>query len=373
MTSAITFAGKTIGPDHPPFIVAEMSCNHLGSMERGKEIIRAAKEAGADAVKIQTYTADSITLDGPQDHFQIDHPLWKDMTLHALYEKAQTPFEWAPAFFDYGREIGIPVFSAPFDLKAADYLEDHGNPLYKIASFEAVHIPLIQKCASFGKPMIISTGMADKQEITEALTAAKSAGAKDIMLLHCISAYPTPPEEANLNTIPLLADEFGCMVGLSDHTKSPLIAELAVGLGAVLIEKHLMMDKNDESFDAAFSLTPDEFAILVETCKTQTAERFNRQKQDPAIQAILGHGNFDRKPGEKNSAVFRPSIMAARDLKAGERLTNETMIVRRPSAGLPPKYWDDLQGAVLTCDLRRGDGITWDAVDKNAQSVKAAG
>ena len=372
MAKTVSVNGYEIGFNQPPFMIAEVSCNHMGSFERAKDIMRAAQEAGADAVKLQTYTAKTLTMNGPQKHFQIDHPLWNNMSLHNLYAKAETPFEWMKPLFDFGEELGITVFSAPFDITAAQLLIDLDVPLFKIASFEAVHLPLIKKVAATKKPLIISTGMANEQEIDEALETARAAGCEDIILLHCISAYPTPKEEANLRTIEKLRDRFGVLVGLSDHTTDTLVAELAVGLGACVVEKHIMLNANDESFDKEFSLIPSQFAELVEKCKAQTSENFKQQCQQDDVQKILGVPGFQMKDGEKNSTIFRPSILVAQDIKAGEIFTEENLIIRRPSAGMAPKHWDDLMGKVAACDLEYGDAMHWDHVCEVSDTIKKA-
>lgn len=362
MAKNIKVNGYEIGAGCPPFIIAEVSCNHMGSLERAKEIMRAAKNAGADAVKLQTYTADTLTMDAPQDHFQINHPLWKNMSLHDLYAKAQTPFEWMAPLFDFGNELGITVFSAPFDLTAVDLLVELNSPIIKIASFESVHIPLIRKAAGAGKPMIISTGMANEREIETAIQTAKGAGCNDIILLHCISSYPTPLEQANLRTIEMLREKFDVLVGLSDHTKDTFVAELAIGLGACVVEKHLMLNADDDSFDKEFSLTPDSFAKLVDACKKQTPERFEEQIKTPDAQKALGVPGFNLKEGEKNSTIFRPSILVASDIKKGEIFSEDNLIIRRPSAGLPPSCWDDIMGKTASADLKRGDALSWSHV-----------
>ncbi len=372
MNKVINISGYEIGMGRPPFMIAEISCNHLGDLDRAKDILRAVKDAGADAVKLQTYTADTLTMNGKQQHFQIDHPLWNNMSLHDLYKKAQTPFEWMKPLFDLGKELGITVFSAPFDLTAADLLIELDAPIFKIASFEAVHIPLIKKVAATGKPLIISTGMANEQEIEEALNAARNAGCDNIMLLHCISSYPTPIEQANLLTIEMLCERFNVPVGLSDHTTDSLVAELAVGLGACIVEKHVMLEAGDDSFDKEFSLIPSEFAELVQRCKAQTPEHFKKQLLDDNVQKILGVGSFKMKDGEKNSTIFRPSILVSSDIKAGDKFTEDNLIIRRPSAGLPPKYWDELIGETASCNLKYGDAMDWNYVE-NTNKTKISG
>lgn len=364
MSKTVNIDGCKVGAGYPPFIIAEISCNHMGSLERAKDIMRAAKDAGADAVKLQTYTAETLTMNGPQEHFKIDHPLWNNMTLHDLYAKAQTPFEWMKPLFDLGEQLDIILFSAPFDLSAADLLIDLNQPVFKIASFESVHLPLIQKVASSGKPLIISTGMANEQEIEDALSAARLGGCEDIILLHCISAYPTPVEQANLRTIEKLSERFGVLVGLSDHTTDNLVAEIAVGLGACMVEKHIMLNADDDCFDKAFSLTPDQFSDLVTRCKAQTRKNYEEHCKSAYVQKILGEASFKMKAGETSSTIFRPSILVHKDIKAGETFTEENLIIRRPSAGLAPKYWNDVIGKTAACDLSYGDALTGDDISQ---------
>jgi len=352
-----------LGEGRPPCMVAEVSCNHMGSLERAKEIMKVSKEAGADVIKLQTYTADTLTMKADQGHFKVDHPLWKNMTLHDLYAKAQTPFEWMAPLFEYGEELGLIVFSAPFDFTAADLLIKLDAPLFKIASFEAVHLPLIRKVAAAGKPLVISTGMANEQEIDEAVSTAREAGCDEIVLLHCISSYPTPIEQANIRTVELLKERFGVLVGLSDHTKSTLAAELAVGLGACMVEKHVMLTADDDTYDKAFSLTPDQFAELVTACKSQTPQKFAAQCKTEEAQKALGRASFDMKEGEVKSVAFRPSILVAKDIKAGEKFSADNLAIRRPGAGLAPKYWEDVIGKKAAVSLSRGDAMSWDAVE----------
>lgn len=356
--------GTKIGDGYPPYIIAEISCNHMGDFDTAKELIKAAHNSGVDAVKLQTYEASTITLDAPQDHFKMDHPLWNNMTYFDLYKQAQTPFEWMQPLFEYAKETGITIFSAPFDLSAADLLIKLNAPAYKIASFEAVHIPLIQKVAATEKPLIISTGIASEEEITDAVSAAREAGCQDLILMHCVSAYPTPPEQAQLSKIKLLQDRFGVHVGLSDHTRDTISSEIAVGLGACMIEKHIQLRKDDDTFDKEFSLTPDEFADLVNKCKKQTPENFEKQKEQDEIKKMIGNASFERQHGENDSKPLRPSILVSKDIKTGEQFTSENLIIRRPSAGIPPKYWSEVIGKFATKPLKKGDGLLWDHIEK---------
>ena len=362
MTKTISLDGTKVGEGCPPYIIAEVSCNHMGDFETAKALIKAGFDAGADAVKLQTYEADTITMDGPQEHFKMHHPLWHDMTYHKLYAQAQTPFAWMKPLFDYGRELGITIFSAPFDMSAADLLIELDAPIFKVASFEAVHIPLIKKLAATGKPMIISTGIASEEEIEDAVNAARDAGCKDLLLMHCVSSYPTPLEQAQLSKIALLRERFDVQVGLSDHTRSTFTAEIAVGLGACMVEKHIMLTKDDDTFDKEFSLTPEEFGELVRVCKSQTPEKFAAQKDDPDVITAIGKSGFERQKGEKDGKPLRPSILVAQDIKKGEVFSAENLTIRRPSAGLAPKYWGAVMGKEAAQDMKFGDGLSFDAV-----------
>ena len=367
--NSVNINGFKIAEHSAPFMIAEISCNHMGDFEQAKRIMDAAKSAGADAVKLQTYTAETLTMNGPQDHFKIDHPLWNNMTLHDLYAKAQTPFEWMAPLFEYGKKIDITVFSAPFDSTAADLLINLDAPIFKIASFEAVHLPLIAQVASSGKPLIMSTGMANESEIEEAVLTARSAGAEDIILLHCISSYPTPIEQANLATIKMLRERFGVLVGLSDHTKGTLVSEIAVGLGACVIEKHIMLHEDDECFDKEFSLTPQEFEELVVACKSVDQKRFDQLMSDNEdARAAIGVAGFALKDGEKDSTIFRPSIFIRKDINQGEVLTEDHITIRRPSAGLAPKHFQNVIGMTVTEEMNYGDALAWDKLDGNSGS-----
>ena len=367
MSKTISLNGMKVGEGCPPYIIAEVSCNHMGDFETAKALIKAGFDAGADAVKLQTYEADTITLDGPPEHFKMHHPLWHDMTYHKLYAQAQTPFSWMKPLFDYGRELGITIFSAPFDMSAADLLIELDAPIFKIASFEAVHIPLIKKVAATGKPLIISTGIASAQEIEEAVRAAREAGCKDLLLMHCVSSYPTPLEQAQLSKIALLRNRFDVLVGLSDHTRSTFTAEIAVGLGACMVEKHIMLNKDDDTFDKEFSLTPDEFAELVRVCKSQSPEKFAARKNEPDVITAIGTPGFERQKGEKDGKPLRPSIIVAQDIKKGEAFTNDNLLIRRPAVGLAPKYWDAVIGKVAARDLKFGEGLSEEAVECGLQ------
>jgi len=325
-----------------PYIVAELSGNHKGDIDRAFALIDAAKSAGADAVKVQTYTADTITLDCDRPEFRITEGPWKGRTLYDLYSEASTPWDWHPRLFEYARKIGLEIFSSPFDHTAVDFLESLDCPFYKIASFEIVDLPLIRKCAATGKPVIISTGMASDDEIEAALDAAWNS---QTVLLHCVSGYPTPPREANLGRI----RELQCksdFVGLSDHSMGHEIAASATVLGAVLIEKHLTLSRLDGGPDASFSMEPREFADMVGAVKRAW------MSMQPT-----------EKLSERASLPHRRSLYAVRDIKAGETFTADNIRSIRPGNGLPPKHYDEIIGRKAQVDIERGTPLTWDYVD----------
>ena len=344
----LTIAGRKIGTDQPPFIIAELSANHNGSLERALNSIEAAKTAGADAVKIQTYTADTITIDCDNEDFVINGGLWDGYTLYKLYEQAHTPFDWHAAIFEKAREVGIILFSTPFDFSAVDLLEDLDTPAYKIASFEAVDLALIRRVAQTGKPMIISTGMANEAEIRDAVNAAQAEGCSELALLHCISGYPTPVDQANLRTISDLAERFGVVAGLSDHTIGTAVPVASVALGAALIEKHFMLDDQEDGPDSAFSLTADELKRLCEDTRTAWA--------------ALGRAGYERKPAEQDSLKFRRSLYFVEDVAAGETITERNLRSIRPGYGLPPKHITELIGRRVRSSIRRGTPASWDLI-----------
>ncbi|WP_256360290.1 pseudaminic acid synthase [Methylomonas koyamae] len=329
-------------------MIAEMSGNHNQSLERALEIVDAAAKAGAHALKIQTYTADTITLDVGEGEFFISDPnsLWKGTSLHKLYQQAYTPWEWHKAIFDRCRELGMIGFSTPFDETAVDFLEELDVPCYKIASFENIHLPLIRKVAATGKPMIVSTGMATVAELDDTVRAAREAGCNDIVLLKCTSSYPATPENTNIRTIPHLRELFGCEVGLSDHTMGTGVAVASVALGASVIEKHFTLCRADGGVDSAFSLEPAEMATLV-------------VETERAWQA-LGEISYGVTEAEKKSLQFRRSIYIARDIAAGETLTSENLRCVRPGMGLPPKYYGTLLGRKVNRDVKMGTPMSWD-------------
>ena len=352
MTAAaeIRIGHRTVGRGQPPLVVAEMSGNHNQSLARALEIVEAAARAGAHALKLQTYTADTMTLDSSQGDFFISDPgsLWRGKSLHSLYQEAHTPWDWHEALFRRGRELGMVVFSTPFDETAVDFLESLDAPAYKIASFENTDLPLIRRVAATGKPMIVSTGMATLAEIAELVSTARAAGCRELILLKCTSTYPASPTSCNLRTLPHLRDAFGCEVGLSDHTMGTGVSVAAVALGATLIEKHFTLRRADGGVDSTFSLEPEELAqLVVET--------------ERAWQA-LGEVRYGPTAPEQKSLVFRRSIYAVADIAAGEALTSENVRCIRPGAGLPPKFYPLVLGRRARVAIARGTPLSWDLV-----------
>jgi pseudaminic acid synthase len=342
---------REIGTGHPPFIIAEMSANHNGSIENAYKIIEAAKQAGADAVKLQTYRADTITLDSDAEEFQIHGGLWGGQTLYQLYNEAHTPWEWHAPLFEHARKLGLSIFSSPFDNTAVDLLEDLNAPAYKIASFEAVDLPLIKYVASTGKPMIISTGMADGEEIQEAIDAARTGGCKELAILHCVSGYPAPASDYHLLTIPDMMRRFGLVTGLSDHTLDNATAVAAVALGASLIEKHFTLDRAGGGPDDSFSLQPAELAALCRDAKT-------------AWQA-LGQVNYGHKSSEQGNVKYRRSLYFVKNLKAGDVITADAVRSVRPGFGLAPKFIDQVIGRKLKADVEINTPVKLDVIIKN--------
>jgi len=341
---AIRIDGRTIGAGHPPYIIAELSANHNGSLETALAIVDEAAKAGADAIKLQTYRPDTITLDSDAPEFRIEGGLWDGETLYQLYEKAHTPWDWHATLFERARQLGLAAFSSPFDRTAVDLLEDLNVPAYKIASFEAVDLPLIRYVAETGKPMIISTGMADADEIAEAIAAARDGGCQELAILHCVSGYPAPAEDYNLATIPHMIEKFGLVTGLSDHTLDNSTAIASVALGASLIEKHFTLDRSGGGPDDSFSLEPPELGDLCRAARTAWA--------------AVGKVDYGHKSSEIGNIKFRRSLFFVQDVKAGEEITKECIRSVRPGYGLPPKMFDQVLGRRVARDRRRGQPVT---------------
>jgi pseudaminic acid synthase len=347
----ITIAGRRIGPGLPVYVIAELSANHNQNFDQAVRIIHAAKEAGADAVKLQTYTADTITLRSDKEYFRIKGgTLWDGRTLHDLYQEAFTPWEWQPKLKKIAEELGMHLFSSAFDDSAVDFLEQMNVPAHKVASFELVDIGLIQKMARTGKPLIMSTGMASEEEISEAIKTARDAGATQIALLKCTSAYPAPPDEANLLTIPELARRFGCPAGLSDHTMGIVVPVVGVAVGACIIEKHLCLRRADGGPDSAFSLEPSEFNAMVAAART--------------AESALGAVQFAPGTREANSLKFRRSLFVVEDMKQGELFTKHNVRSVRPADGLHPRHFNEVLGKPAACDVERGTPLSWTLVKR---------
>lgn len=349
MMQSIKIKNRIIGDGNPAYIIAEMSANHAGSFERAVEIIHAAKEAGADCIKIQTYTADTITLDCRNEYFTLNGGTWNGENLHDLYKKAYTPWEWQKALKEEADKIGIDFFSTPFDPTAVDFLEEIGLEFYKIASFELVDIPLIKKVAATGKPIIMSVGMATLEEIEEAVTAIRNTGNNQLALLKCCSVYPAIPDNMNLRTIADLKERFNLVAGLSDHSMGHVAAVTAVALGANIIEKHFCISRDIENPDASFSMEPAEFKNMVQDIRS--AEK------------AMGKVSYELSEAEKNSRNTRKSIFISRDMKKGEKLTPENIRVVRPAYGLEPKYYEDVMGKRIKKDVTFGTPLSFDLID----------
>lgn len=343
MAHSISIAGRPIGPEHEPYVVCEISANHGGSLDRALALVEAAAATGADAIKIQTYTPDTLTIDHDGPEFTIEGGLWDGRTLYDLYTEAQTPLEWHEALFSKARELGATMFSTPFDEAGADLLEALGAPAYKIASFEAGDLGLIAHVARKGKPMIISTGMRGLGEIGEAVLTARDNGCEQIVLLHCISAYPAPDEEANLRTVRHLGQAFGCVSGLSDHTLGSAVAIASIAVGAAVVEKHFTIARQDGGPDSAFSLEPTEFVELVTGCKRAWR--------------ALGDVTYDLQCSERDSVKFRRSLYVVENIAEGERLTNANVRSIRPGYGLAPRHLPEVLGCRATRPLARGTAL----------------
>ena len=344
MNNKITIDGRVISADHNPYIIAEMSANHNGNIEKAYKIIRSARAMGADAVKIQTYTADTLTLDTSLPDFMINDGLWAGRSLYELYQEAHTPWDWHKPLFDCARDVGITIFSSPFDSTAVDLLEDLNAPAYKIASFEAVDLALIKYVAATKKPMIISTGMANQDEIQEAIDTAKSAGCEELAILHCVSGYPAPPENYNLRTIIDMLGRFGLVTGLSDHTLDNTTAITSIALGCNIIEKHFTLDRKGGGPDDSFSMEPCDLEELVKCSKI--------------AHAALGTVDYGLKSSEVGNIKFRRSLYFVKTLKAGEIITRDSVRSVRPGYGIAPKHLDSIVGLRVTTDVEIGTAVT---------------
>jgi N-acetylneuraminate synthase len=348
-TPTITIAGRKIGPGCPAYIIAEMSGNHNQSFEQAVKIVRAAKDAGADAVKLQTYTADTITLDSDLPCFRVvEGTLWSGQTLHKLYQEAYTPWDWQPKLKSIADELGLHCFSSPFDATAVDFLQAMEVPAYKVASFELVDLPLIEKMARTGKPIIMSIGAATVGEIDDAVRVARQAGAEGLALLKCTSAYPAPPQEMNLRTIPHLAETFAVPAGLSDHSMGIAVPVAAVALGACIIEKHLTIDRGDGGPDSAFSLEPHEFRAMVD--EIRVAEQ------------ALGGVRYEVTEREAVARAYRRSLFVVKDIRQGETFTPNIVRSIRPADGLSPKYLRQVLGRKATRDIVAGSPLAWEMI-----------
>jgi pseudaminic acid synthase len=345
---SIHIAGRRIAVDAPPYVIAELSANHNGKLETALRIVEEAKKAGADAIKLQTYKPDTITLDSDGEGFRIKGGLWDNRTLYDLYQEAHMPWEWHKPLFERAHELGITIFSSPFDTTAVDLLESLGAPAYKIASFEAVDLPLIKYVAATGKPMIISTGMADAQEIQEAVDAARSGGCKELAVLHCVSGYPAPAEDYNLRTIPDMMARYGTVLGLSDHTLDNTTAIASIALGAAVIEKHFTLNRSGGGPDDSFSLEPADLAALCHGVRT--------------VWDALGRVDYGRKSSEQGNVQFRRSLYFVKDLAAGDTITPDAVRSVRPGFGLPPKYLDEVLGSKVAHAVKANTPVTRDAL-----------
>ncbi len=345
----IKINNREISTSQPPYIIAELSANHCGSIQNAFKTIKAAKDNGADAVKLQSYTPHSMTLDSEKEDFLVKDGLWKGYKLFDLYNEAATPYEWHEELFKYARDIGITIFSSPFDECAIDLLEELNTPAFKIASFEIVDLPLIKYAASKGKPLLISTGMASEEEIEEAIKVAKRSGSGEILLFHCISCYPAPTHESNINMIRSLKEKYNLEIGLSDHTLNNTASLAAVSLGASAIEKHFIFDKSLQGPDSTFSIDP--------------IQLFNLKKYTEECWSALGSGNFVRSRSESANKVFRRSLYFVKDMTKGEKITKEHIGRIRPGYGLSPKFYDQIINMKVNKDIERGDRVDWDLVE----------
>lgn len=348
---SISIDGRRIGPDHPPYIVAELSANHNGSLDKALELMKLAKENGADAVKLQTYTADTMTLDVDRPEFKIQGGLWDGYSLYKLYEEAHTPWEWHKRMFDYAREIGLTIFSTPFDNSAVDFLESLNVPAYKIASFELTDIPLVRYVASKGKPVILSTGLANSNEIEETVAAIRAEGNDQLIVLHCVSSYPAPDSDMNLRTIMDIGQKHRVIPGLSDHSLGIRASVVSLALGACFIEKHFIDSRSNKGPDSTFSIEPHELKDLCLEAKR--------------VWETLGRVNYDLKSSEKDNLKFRRSLYFVKELKPGDIITEKCLRSIRPGYGLPPKMLDQVIGKKVKRSVAYGEPVSWDAIQKN--------
>lgn len=349
MSKSIKIKDRLIGEDQPCYIIAEMSANHGGDKNRAKEIIHAAKEAGADCIKIQTYTPDTMTIDSDKEYFEIKKGTWKGENLYKLYGKAYTPWEWQAELKEEAEKIGLDFFSTPYEETSVDFLEELGVELYKVASFEVTHIPFLKYLASKGKPIIMSTGMATLGEIEEAVQAIRSEGNEELALLQCSSAYPAVSEDMNLKTIKNLEETFGVPAGLSDHSLGSIAAVTAVAMGAKIIEKHFCLSRDIKTPDSSFSMEPAEFREMVDDIR--------------AAERAIGKVYYGLSEKEKTSRIFRRSIFAVKNIKKGEKLTEDKIRVIRPGHGLEPKYWQEVLGRKAAEDIEKGTPLDWTLIN----------
>lgn len=350
MNKYITIDGIKIGKDYKPYIIAEMSANHNGDISNAYNIIKMAKKCGADALKMQTYTPDTLTLNCVFSDFQLTEGLWSGQSLYQLYQSAFTPWEWHKPLFEFAHKVGITIFSSPFDNSAVDLLENLNSPAYKIASFEAIDLPLIKYTASTGKPLIISTGMANSEEIEEAIEAALESGCSELAVLHCVSGYPAPAEDYNLMTLLDMQKRFGFVTGLSDHTINNATAIASIALGGSIVEKHVTLDRSGGGADDSFSLEEDELKKLCEQCKIAWDS--------------LGKIDYERKFSEKENIKFRRSLYFVKDMKKGDTITDDCIRSIRPGYGLKPKFKEALLGKKINRNINSGSRTSWDLIEK---------
>lgn len=344
MMTDVQIAGRKIGKNHPPFMIAEVSANHNGDLQRALDLLEVAKQSGADAVKLQTYTADTLTLNSDLPDFQIQEGPWAGQSLYKLYDEAHMPWEWHKPLFEKAKDLGLIAFSSPFDETAIDFLEDLHVPAYKIASFELLDLPLIEKVAQTGKPMIMSTGMANLDEISEAVDCVRAQGNEQIILLHCVSAYPASPEEANVSSLVQLSKKFNVIAGLSDHTLGVGVSVAAVSLGASVIEKHFTLRRSDGGPDSGFSLEPDELKLLVESCQDAWAS--------------IGQPTFKQTKSEEKNAIFRRSLYVVEDMDQGDVFSQKNLRSIRPGFGLEPKFAKEVYGKPAKFPIKKGTALS---------------